>query len=177
MTDSDDLAASARLLRNQATLGRTYWHARIGFSYRMTNLQAAVGLAQLERVMHFITARQRIAHLYDSCLSQLAGLVPYEEPDWSSSVCWLYALLVEAEFGMCRDDLIAYLASKGVESQPFFRPVPQLPAYRDGQAYPVAEHLAQCGICLPTYVKLQPSQIVYIAGLIQQASCSPSERP
>jgi perosamine synthetase len=176
-TDSDDLAASVRSLRNQASTGEMYWHAQIGFSYRMTNLQAAVGLAQLERVTHFIAARQEIARRYDEQLSNIPGLTLYTEPNESQSVCWLYSLLVGAEFRLNRDELIAHLASQGVESKPFFKPLPYLPVYRDGQCYPIAEHLSQCGISLPTYVKMQPSQIAYITQVIRQVSSSFSERP
>lgn len=177
VTDSDELAATVRSLRNQASTEKMYWHAQIGFSYRMTNLQAAVGLAQLERVTQFIAARQEIARLYDEQLSNIPGLALYTEPDFGRSICWLYSLLVGAEFGLNRDELITCLARQGIESKPFFKPLPCLPVYRDGHSYPVAEHLSRCGISLPTYVKLQPSQIEYIAQAIRQAACSSAERP
>jgi perosamine synthetase len=170
-TDVDDFAETSRLLRNQATRGETYWHSRIGFSYRMTNLQAAVGLAQLERIDKFIAARQKIVHLYDDLLMDTPGLVPHTEPPWGRSIGWLYSLLVEAdEFGMNRDELIACLAGHGIESKPFFEPLPRLPAYEDGQSYPVAEYLSRCGISLPTSAKLQPQQVEYIAQAIKQSS-------
>jgi perosamine synthetase len=174
MADSDDLAATARLLRNQASTGETYWHPQIGFSYRMASLQAAVGLAQLERVAQFIAARRRIVRLYDKLLMNTRGLVLYVEPDWGKSVCWLYSLLVDSEFGMSRDGLVAYLAKQGIESKPFFKPLPCLPPYEDGHSYPVAEHLSRCGISLPTSVKLQPQQVEHIAQMVKQAPCSVS---
>lgn len=169
ITDCEDIATKARFLCNQATAGKDYWHPQIGYSYRMTNLQAAVGLAQLERAEQFITARQRIAHLYDDLLTNIPGLGLYVEPHWGASMGWLYSLLIEAEFGMSRDDLIAYLASQGVESKPFFKPLPFLPAYHDGQSYPVAQHLSQCGLSLPTSSKLSPEQVEYITHVIRQA--------
>ncbi|MGD2178648.1 MAG: DegT/DnrJ/EryC1/StrS family aminotransferase [Anaerolineae bacterium] len=110
-TDADELAATARLLRNQACVGESYWHSRVGFSYRLTNLQAAVGLAQLERVDRFIEARRSVGQLYDEWLANVPGLVLYAEPAWSRGVCWLYSLLVGPEFGVSRDALIAYLAA------------------------------------------------------------------
>jgi perosamine synthetase len=175
MTDSDDLAATARSLRNQACTAEMYWHPQIGFSYRMTNLQAAVGLAQLERITQFIRARQQVVDLYNEFLTDTPGLVLYVEPSWGKSVCWLYSLLVEPEFGMSRHDLIVYLARHGIESKPFFKPLPSLPAYKDGQSYPVAEHLSRCGISLPTSVKLKPQQVKYITQVIKQAQRSAFE--
>ena len=178
VTNSKDIATAARSLRNQATEGDQYWHRRIGFSYRMTNLQAAVGLAQMERISQFVAARRRLTRLYDTLLADTPGLVRYAEPPWAKSVCWLYSLLVEDEFGMTRDDLIAYMARHDIESKPFFLPLPRLPAYDDGLSYPVAEHLSRCGISLPSSVKLQPGQIEHIAGVITKASRStaPSDR-
>jgi perosamine synthetase len=169
MTDLGDVAATASALRNQARTGEGYWHPRVGFSYRLTNLQAAVGLAQLERVTEFAAARRQIARRYDELLAGTPGLVLYAEPDWGKSVCWLYSLLVEDEFGVGRDELVACLAQQGIESRPFFVPLPRLPIYGDGQPYPVAEHLSQCGIHLPSSVKLQPQQIEYIVQVIKEA--------
>jgi perosamine synthetase len=169
LTDFDNFAATARSLRNQASAGETYWHPRIGFSYRMTNMQAAVGLAQLERITQFIRARQQVVDLYNELLVDTMGLILYVEPSWGKSVCWLYSLLIEDEFGISRDELIVYLARHGIESKPFFRPLPSLPAYEDRQSYPVAEHLSRCGISLPTSVKIQLQQVEYITQVIKQA--------
>jgi perosamine synthetase len=88
-TDVDDLASTARLLRNQACAGEPYWHSHVGFSYRLTNLQAAVGLAQLERAERFVEARRRIRCLYDELLVGTPGLVLRPEPPWGTGVCWL----------------------------------------------------------------------------------------
>jgi perosamine synthetase len=169
MTDLEDVAATASALRNQARSGGGYWHPRLGFTYRLTNLQAAVGLAQLERVTEFVAARRQVARLYDELLAGTPGLVLHTEPNWGKSVCWLYSVLVEDEFGVDRDGLIAYLAQRGIESKPFFVPLPRLPIYADGQRYPVAEHLSQCGIHLPSSVKLQPQQIEHIVQVIKEA--------
>jgi len=171
VTDSNDIATTARALRNQAMTAESYWHPQIGFTYRLTNLQAAIGLAQMERMAQFVAARRQIARLYDELLRGTPGIVLYTEPSWSQAVCWLYSALVEDEFGLSRDQLIAHLARHGIESKPFFVPLPRLPIYQDGQAYPIAEHLSQCGISLPTSVKLQPEQIEYITQVVKEAQC------
>jgi perosamine synthetase len=168
-TNAADLAATARSLRNQASVGRSYWHARVGFSYRLTNLQAALGLAQLERVEQFIEARRRIRRLYDELLGDTPGLVLRAEPQWSRGVCWLYSLLAEPEFGVSRDKVMACLARQGIESRPFFKPLPSLPFYESERSYPVAEHLSRCGISLPSSLKLEHRDVRYVADTVKQA--------
>jgi perosamine synthetase len=169
LTDSGELAATARRLRNQATT-ETYHHDTVGYSYRLTNLQAAVGVAQLERVASLITARRRMVQLYNESLQDVPGLMSYADPKWGRSASWLYTLLVTERFGRSRDALIEYLTRHDVESKPFFEPLPGLPAFRDRQAYPVAEYLAQRGICLPLSANLQPRHVEYITCLIKQAA-------
>jgi len=169
LTDRPELAQTARSLRDQASTQELYWHSQVGFNYRMTNLQAAIGVAQMERVDHFIAARRRVAHLYDELFTGVPGLTLYQEPAWGISVCWLYSLLVEPEFGLDRNPLIDYLAGQGIESRPLFKPLPGLPAYQDEGSYPVAERLSRSGLSLPSSVKLEPEQVEYIAQAVLRA--------
>jgi perosamine synthetase len=169
VTDSDELAGKARALRNQASSDGGYWHPRVGFSYRLTSVQAAIGLAQVERLEEFIEARRRIARMYGQLLSSVRGISLHAEDPWSRSVCWLYTILIEDEFGMTRDELMVYLSGQGIECRPVFVPLPSLPAYADGETYPVAERLARCGLSLPTYVGLKPEQTEYIVERIRRA--------
>jgi perosamine synthetase len=169
LTDSHAVAAAAVELRNQAMTGARYWHARLGFSYRLTNLQAAVGLAQMERIEEFVEARRRIATLYDQLLSGTPGLHLYREPAWSRRVPWLYSLLVTDEFALSRDQLMAHLAACGIESKPFFMPLPRLPMYDDGTPYPAAEDLSLRGISLPTFARLEAQQVERVARAVRDA--------
>ena len=169
LTDSDDLATAVRSLGDQARGGNSYWHTQVAYNYRMTNMQAAIGSAQMERVEQFIRARERVADTYDRLLANTPGLRLYANPAWSRSVCWLYSLLIEAPYGLTRDELITHLAGNGIESKPFFTPMPRLPAYQDREPYPVADRLSSCGISLPTSVKLTTEQIEHIAHVIHQA--------
>jgi perosamine synthetase len=168
-TDCAELAAAARLLRNQAAVEEPYWHTRVGYSYRLTNLQAALGLAQVERAEQFIQARSRLAGLYDELLADTPGLIRRGQPAWGKAVCWLYSLVVTPEFGLSRDGLIAHLATRSIESRPFFRSLPSLPFYEDGRSYPVAERLSRSGISLPTSVNLQPRQVEMVADVVRGA--------
>ena len=169
VTQSDSLAETVRLLRNQGTENGSYWHPHLGFSYRMTNLQAAVGLAQLEQVDNFIAAREQITLWYTNCLRDLSGLTFYKEPEWAKSICWLFSCLLKPELNLSRDDLIEYLRLHGIESKPFFQPLPLMPIYKETHNYHVAEHLSKYGISLPTSTNLQPEQITYIARKVQEA--------
>jgi perosamine synthetase len=168
VTNIPALAEKARLLRNQAQVGPDYWHTQVGYNYRMTNLQAAVGLAQLERVAHFLVKRRSISAMYDHCFAGQPGLYLYEEPGWGESVCWLYSLLLAPTHKLQRDKLISFLACQGIESKPFFVPLPQLPAYRETVSYPVADHLARSGISLPTSIGMTPEQIYRVAQTVLQ---------
>jgi perosamine synthetase len=175
LTNSGEVAVAARELRNQAMTGTRYWHARLGFSYRLTNLQAAVGLAQMERVEEFVEARRRVASKYGNLLCGTPGLRLYREPAWSRSVPWLYSLLVTDEFVLDRDGLIAHLAACGIESKPFFMPLPRLPMYDDGTHCPVSEDLSRRGISLPTFVLMETQQIERVARAIRDAGRSTAD--
>jgi len=166
VTDSALFAAKARSLRNQAQADSVYWHTQVGYNYRMTNLQAAVGVAQLERVDQFINARHDIVSWYGHHFMNVPGLSLYHEPSWGQSVCWMYSILVKPPFRMSRDALIALLKRYEIESKPFFVPLPCLPAYRDSRSYPAAECLAADGISLPTSVRLTERQVAYIANIV-----------
>jgi perosamine synthetase len=167
--NSDVYADTARSLCNQASLDDHYSYGRIGYNYRMSNLQAAIGLAQLERIGEFIAARHRLADLYTRALSGIPGIMLYDEPGWGSSVCWLFSVLIEDEYGISRDQLRTYLFQMGIESKPFFRPLPCQPMYHVGESFPNSEQISRCGISLPTSVDLPAEQIEFIARTIKEA--------
>jgi perosamine synthetase len=135
----------------------------------MTNLQAAVGLAQTERLETLVESRRRNARRYAAALEGVRGLtLPVERPD-VTNVFWMYALLVEEAFGCSRNDLRRHLASRGIETRSMFIPIHLQPIYRDafrGQRYPVAEELCRKGLYLPSGPSLSPEEIDYIAGEI-----------
>jgi perosamine synthetase len=154
VTDDDDLAARLRLLCNHGMdPGRRYWHVAAGFNFRMTNLQAAIGLAQMERVDDFLAHRRAIAARYDQRLGRVPGLALQGRADWADPVCWLYTLLVERDgLGFGRDALMARLACEGVETRPIFPPLSIQPAFGSGppDAHPIAADIAARGFSLPT---------------------------
>jgi len=165
-TDDADIARLARNLRDHAfSHERHFWHKYIGFNYRMTNMQAAVGLAQTEQMEGFVRARRANAARYTAALKEIPGIVTPPEASWAKSVFWMYSILVEDQFGMARDQLRAYLAERGIETRTFFIPMHLQPIYYrafEGQRYPVAERLCQRGFYLPSASSLTPREIDYI---------------
>ncbi|MBC7232368.1 MAG: DegT/DnrJ/EryC1/StrS family aminotransferase [Chloroflexi bacterium] len=173
VTDDPNLAAKARKLRDQAyEKERRFWHRELGFNYRMTNLQAAIGLAQIEKIDQFVNIRRRNAHLYNQLLNGIPGLILPPEANWAKNVYWMYSILVDDSFGMSRDELIAYLKSRNIDARPFFYPVHLQPLYADqfkGESYPVAEELSSKGMNLPSGNELTEDEVRRIADTIKSA--------
>lgn len=172
-TNDAKLAALTQNLRDHAfSEDRHFWHKYVGYNYRMTNLQAAVGLAQTEKLNDFVERRRRNAALYTELLKEIPGIVTPPEADWAKNVFWMYSILVEDEFGLNRDQLRAYLARHGIETRTFFIPMHLQPIYYEsfkGQRYPVSEMLCQRGFYLPSASSLTREQIRYIARNLYQA--------
>jgi len=172
-TNDEKLAGLTRNLRDHAfSSERHFWHKYMGFNYRMTNMQAAVGVAQTEQLEKFVEARRRNAAQYTELLKDIPGLVTPPEAGNVKNVFWMYSLLVEDDFGMTRDQLRGYLARHGIETRTFFIPMHLQPIYYNdfkGQSYPVAEMLCQRGFYLPSASSLTSGQIQYIAGVMHQA--------
>lgn len=174
VTDSEEVAEKARLLRNLAfSRERRFLHHYVGFNYRMTNLQAAIGIAQLARIDTLIDRKRHIAQQYNSRLKEVPGItLPPEEP-WARSVYWMYCLLIGDEFGLDRDNVMARLAEAGIETRTLFIPMNQQPAFHkmglfEEQSCPVAESLSRQGLYLPSGVGLTDEQIEYICGMLKQ---------
>jgi perosamine synthetase len=173
-TDHEQLARLAWNLRDHAfSTERHFWHKLLGFNYRMTNLQAAVGLAQTEQLDQFVASRRAHAALYTEKLRRLPGLTTPPEADWATNVYWMYGILVdEREFGLTRDELRRALARRGIETRTFFIPMHCQPIYFQqykGERYPRAELLCRRGMYLPSASSLAPSDIEYIVGAIEEA--------
>jgi perosamine synthetase len=176
-TRDERLARLTRQLRDHAfSEDRHFWHRYVGFNFRMTNLQAAVGLAQTERFEELVGARRRNRGRYDEALRAVPGLrLPVERPG-AHSVFWMYGLVVEDEFGISRDELRRRLARRGVETRSYFVPLHAQPAHRGrfrGQRFPVSEDLGRRGLYLPSSARLTDDEIAYVAAAVADAR----ERP
>ncbi len=168
LTRNGEWAARAQQLRDHAMSPvKRYWHDDIGYNYRMTNVQAAIGVAQMERIDEFIAKKRQIAQWYSQRLS-IPGLTLAPQATWASSVYWMYSVLVdESQRRTSRDELACALREQEIDSRPFFWPLHLLPPYRrDVGAFPVAEQLGREGINLPSGVTLTEQQIEKIAQVI-----------
>jgi perosamine synthetase len=186
MVTTNDAALAERmaLLRSQAFEEPRFVHRYIGFNYRMTNVQAAMGLAQVERIDHKVARKRELAGWYSSMLAADPEItLPVEEP-WALNVFWMYGVVLHDGFGLSRDELMRALAAQGVETRAFFYPMHQQPVYRNGSdprfpdvsgSYPVSERLGRAGLYLPSGVTLtheQAEQVV--AALRASRAAAPS---
>lgn len=173
LTSDDAFAKVCRTLRDHAfSPERHFWHKFRGFNYRMTNLQAAIGLAQAERLDELIARRRQNAARYTSLLADIPGLVRPPQSEHVENVFWMYSVLVNEQFGMSRDQLRAFLAAHGIETRTFFIPLHLQPIYYHafkGQRFPVAERLCAHGFYYPSSASLSEADLRYIVDVTRLA--------
>jgi perosamine synthetase len=146
---------------------REYWHDVIGYNYRMTNICAAIGSAQLERADEFIAKKKAIANAYKTYLKDTPVTVQPEAPNTFNSY-WMVSILVEQPEQ--RDPLRKHLAENGIETRPLFYPAHTMPMYsKNFQKHPVAENLGWRGINLPSYPDLTEEDVKEICDYIKNA--------
>ena len=173
-TDNEEMAKIARSLRGHAfSEERHFWHNYIGFNYRMTNLQSAIGLAQMEKFDENVRRRIQNAKLYNSMLKNIKGITLPPQTKGVKNVYWMYSILVNDEFNITRDELRKKLAKRGIETRTFFIPIHLQPIYfrRYNERFPVAEELCGRGMYLPSASTLTKEEIEYVVESI--ATCAP----
>ncbi|MFQ6128957.1 MAG: DegT/DnrJ/EryC1/StrS family aminotransferase [Thermoplasmata archaeon] len=171
LTDDASLARTMRKLRDHGMdTERKYWHETIGFNYRMTNLQAAIGVAQVEKLDIFLGARRRNARLYASFLGKVEGVVLQPEMPWAKNSFWNYSILLRESYGMGREELSKILEKNQIETRPLFHPVHLMPPYLDGDRFPVAESLSKRGISLPNGPSVEKEDIESICRIVRRRS-------
>lgn len=160
----EKLRDRARFLRDHGmSKTRRYFHPEVGFNYRITNLQCAVGLAQLKKIGVFVARKRANAALYNSLLKDVPGITLPPEKAWAKSVYWMYSALFKK-----RDALAKFLAVRGVDTRPFFIPMHRQPPYLSRRAFPVADALAASGLNLPSSVKLTDADIRFVCAKIKE---------
>lgn len=174
LTDNDDYARVIRSLRSQGRSDDGSWlrHERIGYNYRLNDLSAAVGVAQLRRLDELLAKRAAVATMYDERLSGLDGIEPLEPPRAGMKVSWfLYAVRIGG--GIDRDSLSERLAARGIPTRPYFWPIHLQPPYRDRfgferGAYPHSEAAGDSLLSLPFHGRLTAAQIEYICECVTE---------
>lgn len=174
VTDDDALAERLRGLRNLCFQPkRRFVHEELGWNLRMTNLQAALGVAQLERLEDFVARKRRIGRRYNELLQGIAGIeLPPARSAHAESIYWVYGLVLEDRLPLDASAMIERLHARGVGTRPFFWPMHEQPVLRRkgwfaGERYPVAERLARRGFYLPSGLALTEGQAVRVADALR----------
>ena len=173
LTTEGRLAATARYLSTQAKDDPVECvHGDIGYNYRLTNIQAAIGVGQMERLPEFIKTKRQIARNYEHAFRSIRGVTPMREAPWAFSTFWLYTIQVEgARFGMESRALRAELAGQGIQCRPVWQPLHRSRPHATAQAYAVevADRCYREGLSLPCSVSLTTDQQARVIATIRGA--------
>lgn len=175
VTDSDALATRSRDLRNLCFIPpRRFVHEELGYNMRMTNLQAALGVAQLERLSVFIERKRTMGRLYNELLQGMPDVeLPLDRTDYAESNYWVYSIVLKESIGFDAEEAIKRLGAAGVGTRPFFWPMHEQPVLRRmglmAQARcPVAERIARRGFYIPSGLALTKQQIAEAARIVRE---------
>jgi perosamine synthetase len=175
VTDDVQIARRCRSLRNLCFQAeRRFVHEELGWNYRITNLQAALGLAQLERLESHIHRKREIGILYNQLLSDVPELeLPLTETNYAANIYWVFGILVSEELRLTAQDCMDQLAERGIGSRPFFWPMHLQPVFRklgffENEQYPHAESLAKRGFYPPSGLGLQNQEIAIVAHSLKE---------
>jgi perosamine synthetase len=175
LTDDDQIAEECRSLRNLCFQpNKRFVHERLGWNLRMTNLQAALGVAQLERLDDFVQRKRRMGARYTELLSGVAGLqLPLSRTDYAENIYWVYGLLLNENSGVDAEEVMRRLADKGIGTRPFFCPMHMQPVLRRmglfvGERYPVSERLYRQGFYIPSGMALTDEEIERSAAKVRE---------
>jgi perosamine synthetase len=171
-TNDVALADRLRLLRNLAFTQPRFRHEVAGYNFRMTGYQAAMGIVQLHKIEQIISEKRRVAHTYNRYLSDIPGLQLPFEAEWARNVYWMYAVVVQPEFGISRDQLVDWLRNDGIDTRTFFCPMNQQPCLQSQTGFreipcPVADQLWERGIYLPSTPTMSEETTKLIANSIK----------
>ncbi len=175
LADDPGLAERARSYRNLCFRPeKRFLHTELGYNFRMTNLQAAVGLAQVERLDEFIAIKLRLADCYRHRLAGVPGVRFMPVKPWARSVYWMYAVELDAALGLDAAAVMARLKAQGVGTRPFFlglhqQPVLQELAIARGESYPHTERAARLGFYLPSGLNLKEETVTQVVAALREA--------
>ena len=149
-----------------------YWHVMLGFNYRMTGLQAAVGIAQLRKIDRLLGRKRRVAIIYEEVLGSIHGITLHPRMSWATPSYWLYSILVDDKVcGLSRDKLMKELERRGIETRRLFYPLHQMPIFREyvseRDKYLVSTFLSEHGLNLPSGPRIDDEEVEYVASAVK----------
>ena len=175
LTDNDELAQACRFLRNLCfKQGKRFVHERLGWNLRMTNLQAAVGVAQLEQLDKFLERKRAIGRRYQELLADLEGVqLPVDRTEYAENLYWVFGLVIDERLGDA-EAVMKQLGSEGIGTRPFFNPMHQQPVLLNmglftGESYPNAERIYRQGLYLPSGLALTDTQVGKVVNATRQS--------
>lgn len=170
MTDDAELAERCCSFRNLCHKpGHRFVHEELGYNFRMSNIQAALGVAQLERIEEHLSLKRKMGAFYQSALSQCQNLqLPVQKTEYAENLYWVFGLVIGKDIECSARDAMERLASQGIGCRPFFYPMHLQPVFRKmglftDEKYPVAEWIAEKGFYIPSGLSLTDEQMQYIA--------------
>jgi len=165
-TNDRGIADEVRRLKNHGMdPNRKYWFPTIGYNYRLTNIAAALGLAQLEKIDWHLEQRQQVASWYKEFLAGVPGLTWQAEMAWARHVWWLFTVVLDEDIPLDRFSALAGLKARGVEGRQIIYPITQMPPYQDPlheNRFPVADRIVDRGLHLPTWSGLTREQVSHV---------------
>lgn len=165
LTSDSKMAERAASYRNLCFRPeRRFYHTELGNNYRMTNLQAALGVAQMERIEEFINIKRRLGEYYRKKLSPIKGIKTQIEKPWAKTVYWMYCIELDHSLGLNADEMITKLEQRGIGARPFFLGLHEQPALQklglfENEHFPVTERISMQGLYLPSGLTLDETQI------------------
>ena len=174
LTDDDQLADRCRSLRDLCFQAKQrFVHDELGYNFRMTNLQAALGVAQLERLEEFVARKRSMGKRYTDLLQHVAGLeLMPAKTDYAENIYWVYGMVLNEEVSFDAAEAMRRLGQKGIGTRPFFWPMHEQPVFRkmglfEEDSHPVAERLARRGFYIPSGMALTNEQIEEVAEAVK----------
>lgn len=175
LTDDDRLAERCRSLRNLCFQAKKrFVHEELGYNFRMTNLQAALGVAQLERLEEFVGLKRQMGKRYTDRLRSVEGLeLMPARTAYADNIYWVYGMVLKDNVPYAAEEAMRRLGRKGIGTRPFFWPMHEQPVFREmglfaGEHYPVAERLARRGFYIPSGLALTDTQMKEVAEAVKE---------
>jgi perosamine synthetase len=175
VTDDDELAEKCRNLRNlYMQARRRFVHEELGWNFRMTNLQAALGLAQLERLDEFVPRKRHIFDRYTALLADVSSLqLPVASTEYATNINWVYGVVIRDDVSFDADEAMRRLGEQKIGTRPFFWPMHEQPVYRrmgmfEGESHPNAERIARRGFYLPSGLALTDEQLDKVSTAVHE---------
>ncbi|MBP7654275.1 DegT/DnrJ/EryC1/StrS family aminotransferase, partial [Candidatus Dependentiae bacterium] len=174
LCNDDKFAELAKSYRNLCFKPeRRFWHTELGYNFRMTNLQAAVGLAQLEKIEEYIKIKREFGEYYRSKLCDISELKLQTEKNWAKTVYWMYAVELDSKLGVFSETVMKKLKTEGIDTRSFFIGLHEQPVLKGlglfkNESYPVTENAAKYGFYLPSGLGLKKEQIDFVCNALKK---------